>query len=64
MTVRARKILALFWGGGGSLLCDIVGLLQESKRPLPRKLRNKSERGFPGLSAPGSKKLKRSQKKS
>ena len=28
--------------------CDIVGLLQESKRPLPKKLRKKSEKGFPG----------------
>ena len=28
--------------------CDIVGLLQESKNPLPRKLRKKSEKGFPG----------------
>ena len=33
--------------------CDIVGLLQESKRPLPRKLRKKSEKGFPGPLGPG-----------
>ena len=34
-------------------LCDIVGLLQESKRPLPQKLRKKSEKGFPGPLGPG-----------
>ena len=39
--------------------CDIVGLLQESKRPLPKKLRKKSEKGFRGLSAPGSKKTRK-----
>ena len=43
--------------------CDIVGLLQESKRPLPRKLQKKSEKAFPGLSAPGFKKLKKAEKK-
>ena len=30
------------------MLCDIVGLLQESKRPLPKKVR----RGVPGASRP------------
>ena len=43
---------------------DIVGLLQGSKRPLPRKLRKKSEKGLPGLSAPGSKKREKKSKKS
>ena len=38
---------------------DIVGLLQGSKRPLPGKLRKKSEKGFRHLSAPGSKKVKK-----
>ena len=42
---------------------DIVGLLQGSKRRLPRKLRNILERGFPGLSVPGSKKLEKKSKK-
>ena len=42
--------------------CDIVGLLQESKRPLPRKLRKKSEKGFPGPLGPGVEE-KKSQKK-
>ena len=39
---------------------DIVGLLQGSKRPLPRKLRQKSGKGFPG---PGVKKLEKDQTK-
>ena len=44
------------------MVCDIVGLLQESKRPLPRKLRKSPRRGSRGLSAPGSKKFKKSRK--
>ena len=36
--------------------CDIVGLLQESKRPLPGKLRKKSEKGIPGASRPRGRK--------
>ena len=35
---------------------DIVGLLHGSKRPLPRKTRRTSEKGFPGPPAPGVKK--------
>ena len=44
--------------------CDIVGLLQESKRPLPRKLRKKSEKGFPGPLGPGVEKARKKSKKS
>ena len=58
---HARKTLVLV-----PLCCDIVGLLQESKRPLPRKLRKKSEKGFPGPLGLGvkkpEKKLKTSQR--
>ena len=43
---------------------DIVGLLQESKRPLPRKLRNKSEKGFLGPLGPGVEKAQKKSKKS
>ena len=39
--------------------CDIVGLLQESKRPLPKKLRKKSEKGFPGPLGPGVEKTRK-----
>ena len=46
---------------GRPFVCDIVGLLQESKRPLPRKLRKKSEKGFPGPLGPG---VEEAQKKS
>ena len=52
-------ILRGLWGGFG---CDIVGLLQESKRPLPRKLRKKSEKGSRALSALWSKKPKKESK--
>ena len=37
---------------------DIVGLLQGSKRALPRKLRKKSEKGFVGPLSPGVKKAR------
>ena len=43
---------------------DIVGLLQGSKRPLPRKLRKKSEKGFLGLLGPGVKKARKKSKTS
>ena len=44
---------------------DIVGLLQRSKRPLPRKPPRRAwERGSWGLSAPGLKKLEKEPKKS
>ena len=39
---------------------NTVGLLQGSRRPLPRKLRKKSEKEFP---VPGSKKLKKSRER-
>ena len=42
-------------------LWDIIGLLQGSKRPLPRKLRKMSENGFPGPLGPG---IKNAQKES
>ena len=45
------------------LRCDIVGLLQESKRPLPRKLRKKSEKGFPGPLGPGVQKNSKKSRK-
>ena len=40
---------------------DIVGLLQGSKRPLPRKVRekNKSEKGFPGPLGPRAEKTRK-----
>ena len=40
----------------------MVGLLQGSKRSLPRRVRKESEKGFPGLSAAGPKKLERESK--
>ena len=43
--------------------CDIVGLLQESKRPLPKKLRKKSEKGFPGPLGPGVEKNPKKSRK-
>ena len=44
------------------MVWDIVGLLQRSKKPLPRKPPEKSlKRGFRGLSAPGSKSSKKSK---
>ena len=47
--------------------CDIVGLLQESKRPLPKKLRTKVRKGVPGASRPrgrrSSKKVEKKLKK-
>ena len=45
------------------LFCDIVGLLQESKGPLPKKLRKKSEKGFPGPLGPGVKKNPKKSRK-
>ena len=48
-------VLVLSW--------DIVGLLQGSKRPLPRKLRNKSDKGLPGPLGPRVKEARKSRKK-
>ena len=56
---------SFLWFAGATLeSCDIVGLLQESKRPLPRKLRKKSEKGFPRPLGPGVEKAKKKSKKS
>ena len=41
---------------------DVVGLLQGSKRPLPRKPGKKSEKGFPGRLKKLEKESKTSQK--
>ena len=54
--------LVPFFGQKAFLGCDIVGLLQESKRPLPRKLRKMSEKGFPRPLGPGVKKTEKSWK--
>ena len=45
------------------LICDIVGLLQESKRPLPRKPPKKSDKGFPGPLGLGVEKAQKSRKR-
>ena len=49
--------------GNRCLDWDNVGHLQGSKRPLPRKLRKKSEKGFPGPFGPGVNNLEKSQKR-
>ena len=45
------------------LCCDVVGLVQESKRHLPRKLRKKSEKGFPGPLGRGVEEAQKKSKK-
>ena len=57
-----RRATGPFPAGPAPEACDIVSLLQEPKRPLPRKLRKKSEKGFPSLPARGQKNSKKDRR--